>query len=366
MTKKTRKNLINFATKVLPYMVAAAAIIGIVTIGSIDREHKDTTLNLSMFTEEDYTISTDQLSELYIVASLSSALNLASTDDVASNYVITTALYRTGQASAEKIAKPTIIDDGLVRNHIETYVVKAGETMDAIASRYGITTDQIRWSNKLKNKNIKEGDTLYIPTVSGIVYTVKKGDTVESIASTYGSNADEIISFNDLELSGISEGMRILIKDGSLPEKERPEYVPPAPVIHTTTTYTYLGSTSERQNIQVIGYNYYGGGQCVGYALWYRNVSGRSTNPKKLPTNWGNANAWANRAAAAGFRVDREPEVDAIFQTSRGWYGHVGVVVGKNEDGSIVVEETNYNYQVGRVTRATIPAAAVGNFYYIH
>ena len=46
--------------------------------------------------------------------------------------------------------------------------------------------------------------------------------------------------------------------------------------------------------------------------------------------------------------------------------GHVGVVVGLNEDDSIEVEETNYYYQVGRVTRATIPAGAVGNFNYIH
>lgn len=366
MTKKTKKRLIKFFTGVFPYIVAAAAIIGIVTFGTYDREHKDTTLNLSLFGDENYAISTDQLSELYIVASLSSALNLASTDDVAANYVITTALYRNGQASAEKLTKTTIVDTSAFTRGVFAYTVVAGETMDDIAARYGLTTDQIRWSNKLKTTSINEGDTLYLPSVPGIVYTVKSGDTIDAIASTYGSNANEITHLNDLELSGISEGMRILIKDGSLPEKERPEYVPPAPVIRITTpTYTYLGNTSERRNIQVIGYEWYGGGQCVGYALWYRNISGYSPL-SPIPSNWGNANAWAYRAAADGYRVDRSPEVGAVFQTSSGWYGHVGVVVGLNDDGSIVVEETNYNYQVGRVTRATIPAAAVGNFNYIH
>ena len=363
MTKNTKKRFLKFLKGFLPYFVATISIIGLVSFGSFDKEHQDINLNLSLFATDDYVISTDQLSELYIVASLSSALNLASTDDVASNYVITTALYRTGQASSDKLTKSTIIDTSNFTRGVTTYVVSAGETMDSIAAKFNLTTDQIRWSNKLKNKNISEGDTLYLPSVPGIVYTVKKDDTIEKIASTYGSNSYEIIHLNDLELSGISEGMRIVIKDGTLPEKERPEYVPPRPVIAATpsTTYTYYGNTSERRDIVYIGDNWAGGGQCVGYAIWYRQQIGRP-----VPTNWGNANTWASRAAAAGWRVDKTPEVGAVFQTPSGWYGHVGVVVGLLEDGSIRVRETNYNYRVGRVTEATIPAASVGRFNYIH
>ncbi len=364
MTKTSKKHKIELLKKILPYFCAAIAIMGLVVVGSIDKEHKDTTLDVSLFSDEDYIISTDQLSELYIVASLSSALNLASTDDVAANYVITMALYKTGQASAEKLTKTTLIDTSTIRRRVTEYTVRAGESMDDIARNFNLTTDQIRWSNKIKKVgDISEGDVLYLPSIPGIVYTVKSGDTIESIASTYGSNVEEITHLNDLEISGISEGMRILIKDGTLPEKERPEYVAPAPVV--TYTYSYVGSTAERKNIQVLGYNWYGGGQCVGYVIWYRNISGRSPLPP-IPTNWGNANTWHIYAPGAGYRVDKTPEVGAIFQTPSGWYGHVGVVVGLNEDGSIEVEETNYYYQVGRVTRATIPAGAVGNFNYIH
>ena len=368
MTKKTKKALINFIKGFLPYLAATVSIIGLVTFGSLDKEHQDVNLNLSLFTTDNYVISTDQLSELYMVASLSSAFNLASTDDVASNYVITTALYRTGQASSEKLSKPSIIEalnpceDTLEdKRNICEYTVQGDETMEDIANRFGLTTDQIRWSNKLKTTKVSDGDKLYLPSISGIVYTVKKNDTIESIASTYGSTTEEITHLNDLELSGISEGMRILIKDGKLPETERPEYVAPRPVIAATPTYTYYGNTSERQDIVFIEYNWAGGGQCVGYAIWYRQQIGRP-----VPTNWGNANTWASRAAAAGWRVDKTPEVGAVFQTPSGWYGHVGVVVGVNGDGSIRVRETNYNYRVGRVTEATIPAAAVGRFNYIH
>ena len=203
---------------------------------------------------------------------------------------------------------------------------------------------------------------LYLPSVSGIVYTVKADDTIDGIVSKYGSSSTEIIALNDLEVSGISEGMRILIKGGELPEKERPEYVPPAPVVRTTYYYTYLGDTSSRQNIEVIGWFYklggpYGRGQCTQWA-WY--------NRQDLPSNLGNANSWGVRAAAAGYLVDHNPAQGAVFQSSSGWYGHVGYVEAVNPDGSIVATEMNYNYQPFRAIRSTIPASAAASLWYIH
>ena len=85
-----------------------------------------------------------------------------------------------------------------------------------------------------------------------------------------------------------------------------------------------------------------------------------------MPSNLGNANTWAVRAAAAGYYVDNVPSAGAIFQTTSGWYGHVGYVESVNEDGSIVATEMNYNYRTYMVIRSTIPASAVGNFNYIH
>jgi surface antigen len=204
---------------------------------------------------------------------------------------------------------------------------------------------------------------LYLPSTAGIVYTVKSGDTIDSIVEKYGSNSDEIIALNDLEVSGISEGTRIVIKDGSLPETERPEYVPPAPKPTYTNTYTYsysyLGNTSERQNMRSEGYLYIGGGQCVDYALYKRP-------DLKALYGWslGNANTWAMRATQSV--VDRSPSAGAIFQTAAGYFGHVGYVEAVNGDGSIEVTEMNYGYIPYRVVRSTIPASAVGNFFYIH
>ena len=271
---KGKKSKIDFKRlkKYLPYILVSLATLIIVGVGSIDKKTADINLSLDTFGADEYKISVDQLSELYVVADLSDALGLASATDVASNYVIANTMYDAGQTSTGKIEKPTITNITASRGVIE-YTVLDGEDADTIADKFGITSDQVRWSNGLKTINVAAGTVLYIPSTPGIVYTVKDDDTISSIVDKYGSNASEIIALNDLEVSGISEGMRIIIKGGSLPETERPEYV--APVVRTYTyTYTYLGSTAMRENITTVGYFYnlggpYGAGQCTQWA-WYK------------------------------------------------------------------------------------------------
>lgn len=364
MSKKRSKFDLDKVKAVLPYFAVAVVTLGLVALGSLDKQNADINLSLDTFAANGYDVSVDQMSELYVVADLSDALGLASASDVASNYVVTTTMYDSGQTATGKLEKPSLTNIDASRGVIER-VLEEGESLDTLAAEYGVSADQIRWSNNLKTADVAAGTTLYIPSTSGIVYTVKSGDTVESIASKYGSSASEIIAMNDLEVSGIAEGMRVVIKDGSLPETERPEYVAPAPArtyTNTTYTYTYLGSTSERQNIEVIGYFYglggpYGAGQCTQWA-WYKRGG-------SIPSSWGNANSWAYNAAAQGYLVDRTPAAGAVFQTSSGWAGHVGYVEAVNPDGSIVVSEMNYGIPY-RAIRSTIPASAVGNFNYIH
>lgn len=360
------KKKINFQKirTILIYLLTSAAILGVLFVGILDKRN-NSNVDLTSLSVNDTKISTDQISELYVVADLSDALNLASATDVAYNYVATSALFNVGQTAigSGKIEKNITTDTSNFSRGVITYTVSAGESMEDIANKFGLTTDQIRWSNKLKTTSISEGDTLYLTkNVSGIVYTVKEGDTLESIAEKYGSSAEDIKHLNDIEVSGISEGMRIAIEGGTLPEKERPEYVPPAPVTYTTYAYTTSGSSASRLTLTVINSSLwlsgpYTSGQCTSYA-WYMR--------QDLPGTLGNANTWAANAAAAGFPVDRNPQPGDIFQTSSGWYGHVGYVVAVNSDGTILIREMNFNYRAGVVTESLISASTVGNFLYIH
>lgn len=360
MTKKKHKFNVRRFKQILPYLVTGVVTLLVVFVGSLDKKNSNMSLSLNAFAESNYKVSVDQLSAMYVVADISDTVGLASASDVASNFVVTSSMYAAGQTSSTgKIEKPSITNIAVSRGVVE-YVVKEGETMASIAAKYGVSTDEIRWSNGKKTTDVAVGDVLYVPSKSGIVYTVKSGDTVEGIVSRYGGSAAEIIALNDLEVSGISEGMRILIKGGTLPETERPEYVPP---VRTVYHYTYLGNTSLRQNIEVLGTFYglggpYGAGQCTQWA-WY--------NRQDLPSNLGNANTWAVRAAAAGYTVlHGVPAAGSVFQSSSGWYGHVGYVESVNPDGSIVATEMNYNYRAFVAIRSTIPASAAANLNYIY
>lgn len=355
MTKKKSK-FINGVKRVAPYILAGAAVIGLVFVGSLDKQNQEANLSLSSFAENDYsTISVDQMSELYMVADLSDSLGLASAPDVASNYVAATLMYESGQTATGKLEKPNLTDADASRGVIE-YTVQEGEDIDDIAVRYGVSANQIRWSNGMKTSTVDAGTLLYIPSSSGIVYLVKSGDTIDSIVSRYGSSAEEIIALNDLEVTGIVEGSRILIKDGTLPETERPEYVAPRRTTTTTnySSYTYLGNTTNRANASCN--RSLGAGQCVSWA--------RIKRPD-LSFIQANANRWDDVARANGVAVNRTPSAGAIFQTDSGWYGHVGYVESVNSDGSINVSERNYAGCYG-VLFSTIPASAVGNFNYIH
>ena len=352
MTSKKTKKLIRRLKAILPYFVTGAITLAIVFFGSLDKSNASMSSSLDAFADGKSSISVDQLSELYVVAGVSDSLSLASSADVASNYVAVSSMYNSGQSSTGKIEKPTITDIDVTRG-VLTHLVTEGETMDAIAARYGVTTDQIRWSNGRKNKNINAGELLYIPSVGGIVYTVKANDTVASIASKYGSSEAEIIALNDLEVSGITSGMKILIKGGTLPEKERPEYV--APVVRVYSTYTYVGDTSQR--INGVCNRSLGAGQCT---TW-----GWAKRPDLAPLMRANANRWDDIARANGILVDHNPTAGAIFQSDSGWYGHVGYVESVNADGSVNVSERNYRGCYG-VLFSTIPADTAKRLNYIH
>ena len=387
MSRK-KHSILDFFKKYWMYIVTSVVIFAVAYFGSIENSNSgDNSTSLQAIYNNDYAVSTDQVSEFYVVAELANAMQLASSNEITNNYISVALLQQTNQTlddTSGKISKPTIVDVSHLSRGVESYTVKAGETLDQIAARFGISTDQIRWSNGLASKTISEGQSLYIPTVPGIAYTVKDGDTVESLAEHYGAKASDIISYNDLETNqALKAGLVILIPNATVPETERPEYE--APIVpsqssssstytYTYQNYSYLGSTGVRENMRIVQRFSYAEslvdsgnrntpGQCTWYAWYYRKHY--TSNP--LPsTVLGNANAWAYTLSRMGYVVNNTPSVGAVFQTTSGYYGHVGVVTAVNGDGSIVIRDMNYNYMAFTVTEATIPAQYVGMYTYIH
>lgn len=103
---------------------------------------------------------------------------------------------------------------------MNTYTVKSGDTLYGIASKYNISVDKLKQLNNLTSNTLSIGQTLNIrDTSSGIVsedydyYTVKSGDTLYSIANRYGVDVDKIKTLNNLSSNILSVGQMLKIPD---------------------------------------------------------------------------------------------------------------------------------------------------------
>ena len=346
-------------------------IFALMVFGSRGNEDSIKTPITTAFNDNAFLVTADQISESYTVASIANSIALPSTATISENYVTVNAIYEstgTTSTTGSVMEKPSIIDvTELGKRGVIKHTVADGETIESIIKSYnlnGVTVDQVRWSNKMKDAKLTVGQTLLIPSVPGIVYTTKKDDTYESIAKKYQSNTEEIIARNDLENTDIAVDMVLLLPNGTLPETERPEYVPPKPKVTTpSTSRTYVVDSGIRKGLfQIESYGYWknmyystkdwGNPGAFGNCTWFAWYWRRANMPSNywLPTGvLGNARSWNTSLAARGFPVGKTPAYGAVVQTATSGYGHVGVVVGVNEGVSITIQEMNYGGPNGKL-----------------
>lgn len=107
--------------------------------------------------------------------------------------------------------------------------------------------------------------------------------------------------------------------------------------------------------------NTYAWGNCTYWAFALRLKYG---NP--VPTTWGNANTWDDRAKADGYLVDHTPAVGAVFQTDDGNLGHVAYVSAVDaKTGDWTISEMNAK-GVNVVSTRTFKAGSAIFYNFIH
>ena len=300
-----------------------------------------------------------------IAATVAQAADLAVAPNVAELAVSTRVQseFQSTSADTSTISKPAIVQLSSASRNITSYVAQAGDTVPLVAGKFGISTDTVKWANNLTSDAIAAGSTLEILPISGIVYTTRNGDTVEKLAEKYKSDASLITTYNDLELNGLTSGLKIIIPNGVLPNNERPGYVAPRTNYATFITGYSSGFSSGKTWFISRGIGAAGGyayGNCTSYAFWRRAQLGIP-----IQSMWGNAGTWASRARAAGYLVNRTPSAGAVIQDS----GHVAIVEAVLPNGDLQISEMNayvsgggFNIVSGRI----LPAAQIGQYYYIH
>jgi LysM repeat protein len=209
------------------------------------------------------------------------------------------------------------------------YSVAQGETLSTIATKYGVSVSQIRWSNTnlMSTDSVNTGDQVVIPPVPGIVVTTKATDTFESLGVKFSVDPQAIIDFNRLRSAQLTAGTQLVIPGGV------GGAFPPPPV-----SLVRVSTGSKAFNARVLGCclgpyppTSFPAGWCTYYVATKRNVTWR-----------GDAGYWYANAAALGYPVGPTPKVGAIMVTWESWAGHVAYVESVNPDGSFVISEMNW------------------------
>lgn len=169
-----------------------------------------------------------------------------------------------------------------VRDKVVTYTVQKGDTISTIASKFGVSSDTIKWANDLSGDDISIGDTLKILPVTGISHKVQEGDTIYSIAKKYNVNAQAIVDFpfNDFanpQTFSLVTGQIVIVPDGVKPEEQvSPQYIKQTYIASGPVTITDAGFTWPIRGTLNQGFYWYHPGVDLGASLGTPVVSAQN------------------------------------------------------------------------------------------
>lgn len=100
-----------------------------------------------------------------------------------------------------------------------TYKVQKGDTLYSIATKYNTTVDKIKMLNNLTNNTLYIGQDLIVPSTEEIpsddenytTYEVVKGDSLWAIAKRYGLTVDELVALNNLSSLDLQIGDKLKV-----------------------------------------------------------------------------------------------------------------------------------------------------------
>ncbi len=123
------------------------------------------------------------------------------------------------------------------------YKVKSGDTLGALAKRYGTSVAAIQTANNLKSTHLRVGQSLSIPGQApvdspyarqadqdiaqrntkntGIYYTVKSDDSFWTIAKNNGTTVNNLLKWNELSsTTKLKPGQKLLIASKDIAQKD--------------------------------------------------------------------------------------------------------------------------------------------------
>jgi len=101
------------------------------------------------------------------------------------------------------------------------YTVKAGDTLYQIAKNNNITVEELKSLNNLTSDALSIGQLLKLPSqlTPETTYTVQKGDSLYAIANKYGTTVDELKNLNGLTTNILSIGQVLKLPTKTVDEE---------------------------------------------------------------------------------------------------------------------------------------------------
>ncbi len=112
---------------------------------------------------------------------------------------------------------------------IETISVKDGETLRSLAANRNLSLDTLLWANDIidPDTELKGGQKLVVPPVTGMLHIASAGDTVGKIAEKYGVDPKVILDYKFNNLTGDDESttfkalQEVMVPGGTLPVRDK-------------------------------------------------------------------------------------------------------------------------------------------------
>ena len=125
-------------------------------------------------------------------------------------------------SSDGKLVLPNDPPDALKESvSFQQYTVKPGDTISGICVKFGLSNiSTLIAINGIKNvRSIWSGQRLKVPSMDGIIHTVLSGETLVAIATRYGVTVEELLDANDLASEALQVGQELFVPGARLDQE---------------------------------------------------------------------------------------------------------------------------------------------------